>query len=105
MNRNGWIGKVLLVFAVLVPIGGMALSIYLPASGASWSLSGEKQTGGESANVLTTDDFPTADADIGNQIGDQISEFSLELADGSTVTSAGLVAEGRPTYLFFWATI
>ena len=105
MNRNGWIGKVLLVFAVLVPIGGMALSIYLPASGASWSLSGEKQTVDESANVLTTGDFPTADVDIGNQIGYQVPDFSLELADGSSVTSAGLVAEGRPTYLFFWATI
>ncbi len=105
MNKNGWVGKVLLVFAVIVPIAGMAFSVYLSTSGASWSPFGKQPSGDESEYVLTSEDFPTADLNIGNQVGSQIPDFTLELADGTTLTSAGLVEEGRPTYLFFWATI
>ncbi|CAI8030900.1 hypothetical protein GBAR_LOCUS17535 [Geodia barretti] len=105
MNKKGWVGKVLLVLAVMLPIGGMAFSVYLSTSGTSWSPFGKQQSGDESEYVLTSEDFPTAELDIGNQVGSQIPDFTLTLADGSAVTSAGLVEEGRPTYLFFWATI
>ena len=42
--------------------------------------------------------------EIGNRVGSRIPDFTLELADGATVTSASLVGQGRPTFLFFFAT-
>ena len=104
MNRNGWIGKVLLVLAVVVPIAGFAASIYLASTDNSVSIfPGDNGTQAE-PYVLTAADFPDA-PDIGNQVGYQIPEFTLELADGSSITSSGMVEGGRPTYLFFWATV
>ncbi|MBM3948337.1 MAG: hypothetical protein FJ312_03690 [SAR202 cluster bacterium] len=43
-------------------------------------------------------------AKVGNQVGDHIPDFSIRLADGSTKTSADLLAEGKPVFLFFMAT-
>ena len=104
MNKNGWVGKVLLSLAVLVPILGMGVSIYLAATGNSLDVFTRSDSASEVAYVLTERDFPEA-AGIGNQPGHQIPAFTLELADGSTLTSDSLIAEGRPTYLFFWATV
>ena len=42
--------------------------------------------------------------DLGNRVGNRIPDFTLELVDGATVTSASLVEQGRPTFLFFFAT-
>lgn len=41
---------------------------------------------------------------VGNQVGDYIPDFSIRLADGSTKTSADLLAESKPVFLFFMAT-
>ena len=104
MNRNGWIGKVLLALAVLVPLVGLAASVYLATSGDSLGVSsGDEGPTGE-PYVLTAADFPGS-PDTGNQVGYRVPEFTMALADGSEVTSASLVEEGQPTYLFFWATI
>lgn len=104
MNRNGWVGKALLALAVLVPVLGMGISIYLATTGNSLGAVTVSGSADEDSYVLTAADFPDTN-DIGNQVGYRIPDFTLELADGSTVTSSGLVEEGRPTYLFFWATI
>ena len=45
-----------------------------------------------------------SEADVGHQVGEYVPEFSLELIDGQTVTATSQVTEGRPTFLFFWAT-
>ena len=104
MNRNGWIGKVLLALAVLVPLVGMAASIYVATSGKSLAIFSSTEDSQEEVYFLTAADFPEP-LPTGNQVGHQIPDFTLELADGSSVTSASLVQSGRPTYLFFWATI
>lgn len=39
---------------------------------------------------------------VGNQVGDRITPFTLRLSDGSTVTSADLLNENRPTLIFFF---
>ena len=44
------------------------------------------------------------DFKIGNNIGDRIPEFEIVLTDGSPITSAGLLQNGRPAFLFFFAT-
>jgi thiol-disulfide isomerase/thioredoxin len=40
----------------------------------------------------------------GARVGERAPEFAINLADGSTVTSAELMAQGRPTFLYFFAT-
>ena len=44
------------------------------------------------------------DFKIGNNIGDRIPEFEIVLTDGSPISSAGLLENGRPAFLFFFAT-
>ena len=44
------------------------------------------------------------DFKIGNNIGDRIPDFEIVLTDGSPITSAGLLQNGRPAFLFFFAT-
>ena len=44
------------------------------------------------------------EADVGYQVGKYVPEFSPELIDSQTITATSLVTEGRPTFLFFWAT-
>ena len=48
--------------------------------------------------------LPLGDATVGHQIGNVVPEFTLALADGSTITSTQLVNQSRPTFLFFFAT-
>ena len=43
--------------------------------------------------------------EVGTQVGYRIPDFTLELAEGGTVTAADLTAAGRPVFLFFFATI
>ncbi|MYC30245.1 MAG: hypothetical protein F4X65_09170 [Chloroflexi bacterium] len=107
MNKNGWIGKVLLALAVLVPVVGMAASIYLASNGTSFELfaTEDEPKAPESELVLSSEDFPTPAANVGNKVGYQVPEFTLTLADGRNVTSGELVNSGKPTFLFFWATI
>ena len=49
-------------------------------------------------------DQPTQSSAVstGSQVGDTIHPFSLRLADGSMVTSANLIGQGRPTFLMFF---
>ena len=39
---------------------------------------------------------------VGNQVGERITPFTLRLSDGSTVQSADLLNEDRPTFIFFF---
>jgi hypothetical protein len=41
---------------------------------------------------------------IGSNVGDRIPDFAIKLVDGSTVTSAELLAQRQPTFLFFFET-
>ena len=41
---------------------------------------------------------------VGSQVGERAPRFRLSLADGSTVSSASLVSDGKPVFLFFHAT-
>ena len=104
MNKKGWIGKALLALAVVVPLVGFSVSVYVTRTGSEEPQVQDESLFVDGTYVLTAGDFPEP-LDTGGQVGNRIPDFALELADGSTVTSEGLVLEGRPTYLFFWATI
>ena len=66
---------------------------------------GDEATDPVTELVLSSEDFPTPAADVGNKVGYQVPDFTLTLADGTTVTSAELINSEQPTFLFFWATI
>ena len=42
--------------------------------------------------------------DVGHQVGNRIPDITLELFGGSTISTADLVEQSKPTFLFFTAT-
>ena len=42
--------------------------------------------------------------EVGNKVGNRIPDITLELFGGDTVSTTGLVEQGKPTFLFFTAT-
>ena len=44
------------------------------------------------------------DIEIGSKVGNRILEFSMRLADGSTVSSTSLANAKEPAFLYFFAT-
>ena len=47
---------------------------------------------------------PAPDPQAGSSVGDRAPGFEMQLADGTLVTFASLIAESRPAFLFFFAT-
>ncbi len=92
------LGKFLLLLALVVPSIGLAASLYQSVTRTTEGLTAGEQS------ALTDAAFPRPAPDVGSQVGDRAPDFTLELADGSAVTSASLSAAGQPTFLFFWAT-
>ncbi len=45
-----------------------------------------------------------AEKEVGYKKGMHIPEFGMSLLDGTRVTSAKLVEEGKPTFIYFHAT-
>ena len=43
-------------------------------------------------------------AETGIAVGDKIPDFDIQLNNGNIVSAANLVAEGKPTFYFFFAT-
>lgn len=101
MPGKVWTGRILPALGLLVALAGLGVSIYRSAG-----LDAEPAVSGPPAGgvQLTGADFPAAVAELGAEVGYRIPDFTLELADGSRVTAAELVARGQPTFLFFWAT-
>jgi peroxiredoxin len=44
------------------------------------------------------------DIEVGTKVGQRVPDFAIDLVDGTTVTAVDLIAEGQPTFLFFFAT-
>ena len=42
--------------------------------------------------------------EVGYKVGMRVPEFGLSLLDGSQVTSAGIVDEGKPVFIYFHTT-
>ena len=118
MSIKNWMGRVLPALGLLVALAGFGVAVYLsvnepPESPELLELEPEPAPSAQSpvaqyGNVLTVADFPTAAGVAapapGHREGDRIPDFTLGLADGAAITSAGLVAAERPTFLFFFAT-
>ena len=101
MTGKLFTGRLLPALGLLIALAGLGVSIYLsmddsPVPGDTGPV--------PAAATLTAADFPAAIPAPGHQVGNRIPDFTLELADGRAVTAADLIAAGRPTFLFFWAT-
>ena len=48
--------------------------------------------------------IPIEGIEVGAEVGDRIPHFTLGLVDGVTISSEQLMDDGRPTFLFFFAT-
>lgn len=53
---------------------------------------------------IPTGDVSLVDFPIGTGVGNSIPDISLRLNDGSTVSTHSLSSEGKPAFLFFFAT-
>ncbi len=88
----------------------LAVALLVGACGASGAPSATEMT----ETVETVNRVVSADVslpavgpslpDAGNKVGYRIPDFTLELVDGEKVSSETLLAEGKPTFLFFFAT-
>lgn len=52
----------------------------------------------------TTIPTPAPAVAVGSSVGERVPEFTLSLADGSTVSATSLIQAERPTFLFFFAS-
>ena len=46
---------------------------------------------------------PPSTAKVGNEVGNRLPDIEFQLTDGSTLTTADLLARNRPVFLFFYA--
>ena len=101
MTGKLFTGRLLPALGLLIALAGLGVSIYLSTARTEESA----EAGPVPAAIpLTASDFPAAAPEPGHQVGNRIPDFTLELADGRAVAAADLIAAGRPTFLFFWAT-
>ena len=101
MTGKVFTGRILPALGLLIALAGLGVSIYLSVAETEKPAA----AGTEAVAIpLTAADFPEAGPEPGHQVGYRIPDFALELADGRAVTSAELVEQGQPTFLFFWAT-
>ena len=56
------------------------------------------------ATVDVIHDLPVQGPVEGHELGQQSPEFTLRLADDTTLTLTQIKESDRPTFLFFWAT-
>ena len=109
MNLGGLAHNLRPVSALAVA-AALALALLVGACGASSAPSATEMT----ETVKTINPVVSADVslpavesslpDAGNKVGSRIPDFTLELVDGERVSSESLLAEGKPTFLFFFAT-
>lgn len=87
---------------VLLGFAGFSLLLLLLAC-APTSEPQAKVEPGETAAVASPS-VAEPMVETGNEVGDRIPDFTLDLADGTRVTSASLNEQGEPAFLFFFST-
>ena len=80
-----------------VLVGVMTLAAVACSGDTATATHGPAQLVGDGTSVPTT-------REIGADVGNVAPDFTLTLADGSTVDQAALLAEGKPVLLYFFAT-
>ncbi len=90
-----WVGA----GAVFLALGAMACSsASTPPSATPTAASTSGETGQPSEPT------PTAELEVGGQVGNRAPEFTVKLADGSQATLASLLEQEKPLLVYFMAT-
>ena len=97
LTRN--LAIILGVIAVFAAIGGVVLFFANDSKDLH-----EAPTGEASTIPPTSSDLSSTSATIGTTVGNRIPDVSMRLNNGSTVSTGSLIGEGKPTFLFFFAT-
>ena len=87
------------VIAVFAAIGGAVMFF---ANDSKDLL--ETPTGEARSIIRTSSDSSSTSATIGTTVGNRIPDISMRLNNGNTVSTGSLIGEGKPTFLFFFAT-
>ncbi len=103
MSGKSWRGRALLVLAYSFPVLALAIFVLFSFGDVSLPFWPSDQTAELDDHLHIVESFPLSSSG-GAQVGRRIPSFTLELFQGRTVTSNELMAEGKPTFLFFWAT-
>ena len=85
-----WIGQPLAVLSLVI-LAGLAM-------GCSAETTEER-----SSTVDTIHALPVQSPVQGHELGQQSPEFTLRMADDTTLTLTQLMESDRPTFLFFWS--
>ncbi len=95
-------------------LGIAAVLALFAACGSSESVGeGSSSTGeGDEGSAVKLDpatpepapDIEVQDFEVGNDIGNRIPGFEIKLTDGTPITAAGLLQNGKPAFLFFFST-
>ncbi len=103
MSGKSWRGRALWVLAYSLPVLVLAIFVFFSFAEVSVPYWPGDETLELDDHLHIVESFPLSSSD-GAQVGSRIPGFTLELFEGRVVTSDELVAEGKPTFLFFWAT-
>ena len=103
MSGKSWRGRALWVLAYSLPVLVLAIFVFFSFAEVSVPYWPGDETLELDDHLHSVESFPLSYSD-GAQVGRRIPGFTLELLQGRVVTSDELVAEGKPTFLFFWAT-
>lgn len=95
--------------ALIIGIVGITLGCGAPAATSiPDSQPTQQPTSLPTSSLATSTAQPTAqvirDVSVGHKVGDRVPDFELSLDDGTSVTSASLIEDGKPVFLFFLAT-
>ena len=79
-----------------------ALAVFAAVAALACGASGPADARSASPAETTVQSAAT-EPEVGSSVGDLAPDFEMRLADGTLVKSESLIAESRPTFLFFFA--
>ena len=89
---------------LMLAIGATA-ALVLGCSSVSTEQEADSSSAPSAPQAAAIESPPQAETvEVGYKVGLRAPEFGMSLLDGSSVTSAGLVEEGKPVFLYFHAT-
>ena len=93
------------VSILLILVLGLTAAFVLGCGSASTEQNVDSSSAPRAPQAAAVESQPaTETVEVGYQVGLRAPEFGMSLLDGSRVTSAGIVEEGTPVFLYFHAT-
>lgn len=87
---------------VAIVAGVAAIALVAIGAATMFMLSGSANE--QHQEATTSAGLSPINAETGIAVGDKVPDFDIQLNNGNIVSAANLVAEGKPTFYFFFAT-